>query len=191
MSSILEGLWRPMHLFFAHNRRQGQPSFVGDRTWNLTSPWRESLQLDTQGLRCLVDCHLLLSVHGFLAPSSLGERRQINLGVLIHSLIALVLVLSIKPFSSREFAECFLNRSTFPYLHVDIEQQVERVTVVSTFVARDARPEFPAKEVVKPRGLSDFIRNMPASGLISDDDSNSRGGHTVRLLVHLPVVCQR
>jgi len=139
-----------------------------------------------------VDCHLLLSVHGFLTPGSLSERRQINPGNLIHSLIALVLVLSIKPFSSRESAECFLNRSTFPYLYVDIQQQVERVTVVSTFVTRDARTEFPAKEVVKPRGLSDFIRNMPANGLIFDDDSNSRAGcgHTVRLLVHLLVACQ-
>ena len=36
---------------------------------------------------------------------------------------------------------------------------------MSTFVARDARSEFPAKEVVKPRGLSDFIRNVPAKGL--------------------------
>lgn len=67
-----------------------------------------------------MNCHLLLSVHRFLAPSSLSERRQISPGVLIHSLIALVLVLPLKPFSSREFAECFLNRSTFPYLHVDI-----------------------------------------------------------------------
>ena len=111
-----------------------------------------------------MDCHLLLSVHGFLAPSNLSEWRQTSPGVLIHSLIALVFVLSVKPFSSRKFAECFLNRCTSPYLHVNIQQQVERVTVVSTFVARDARPEFPAKEVVKPRGLSDFIRNMPAKG---------------------------
>ena len=75
MSSVLEGLWRSTHLFFAHNRRQGQPALVGDRAWNLTSPWRESFQLDTQGLRCLMDCHLLLGVHGFLAPSGLSEQR--------------------------------------------------------------------------------------------------------------------
>ena len=120
-----------------------------------------------------MDCHLLLSIHGFLTPSGLNERRQIRRDDLIHSLIALVLVLSVQPFGSREFPECFLNRSTFPYLHTDIHQQVKRVTVMSTFVACDARTKFPPKETVKPRSLGDFVRNMAANGLTSDDDSNS------------------
>lgn len=110
-----------------------------------------------------MDCHLLFSIHGFLAPSSLNERRWIHSGDLIHSLVTLVLVFSIKPFSGREFAECFLNRGTFPYLYVDIHQQVERVTVMSTFVACDSRTEFPSKQTVEPRGLGDFVRDMPVT----------------------------
>ena len=110
-----------------------------------------------------MDCHLLLSIHGFLAPSSLNERRRISSCDLIHSLVTLVLVLSVKPFGGREFAECFLNRGTFSYLYTDIHQQVERVTIMSAFVACDARTEFPSKEAVEPRGLGDFVRNVPVT----------------------------
>ena len=120
-----------------------------------------------------MDCHLLLRIHGFLTPSSRNEWRQIRPDDLIHSLIALVLVLSVQPFGSREFPECFLNRDTFSYLHTDIHQQVERVTVMSTFVACDARTKFPSKEAMEPRSLGDFVRNMAVKGLTSDDDSNN------------------
>ena len=92
-----------------------------------------------------MDCHLLLGIDGFLTPSSLNERRQIRADDLIYSLITVVLVLSVKPFGSREFPECFLNRGTFPNLHTDIHQQVKRVTVMSAFIACDARTKFPSK----------------------------------------------
>jgi hypothetical protein len=113
-----------------------------------------------------VNRHLLLSIHGCLTPNNPSEYRQIGPGGLVHSLIALILILSIKPFSGRKSAKCCLDCVTFPYLHVDVHQQVERVTVMPTFIACDARTELPSKEAMKPRGLGDFVRDVPAKGLI-------------------------
>lgn len=169
----------------AHIRPQLQRLLVRDDAVCLATRRREPLEVDCQDRRCRVYLEALLRNDQLLTPVCSPRQRcgdcSLRNSVIVHSLLALVLVLALQHVDLDEILERVLDGSRGVQVEREVEDRVESIRVVPAGLAMHARSQSPSEELVHKVLLLDLLIQFPVKsvvGSIARPDGRRKYGYS-------------